>query len=168
MLNELTGRRVAAASESNDSAIHRCVVRIDVPALNGNRWLPKLDTSRTFARFLLPETTASIRRFKTLAANTRILRAMDPAKVDRLPRSDTDATPSSTGGSLKTAKASKTLSRKRPSLRERAVGLAQAKGEVRTKELTNIGVHRCYLTRMCEEGLLVKVGYGRYRAARVF
>ncbi len=51
------------------------------------------------------------------------------------------------------------------SLRERAVALAQERGEVRTKDLTNIGVHRCYLARMCDEGLLVKVGYGRYRAA---
>ncbi|MEP7455032.1 hypothetical protein [Phyllobacterium sp. SB3] len=28
-----------------------------------------------------------------------------------------------------------------------------------------MGVHRCYLARMCEEGLLEKVAYGRYRAA---
>ena len=26
---------------------------------------------------------------------------------------------------------------------------------------------RCYLSRMCKEGLLVKIGYGRYRAAVV-
>jgi hypothetical protein len=45
------------------------------------------------------------------------------------------------------------------------VALALEKGEVRTKDLTDIGVHRCYLTRMCREGLLMKVGYGRYRAA---
>jgi hypothetical protein len=38
-------------------------------------------------------------------------------------------------------------------------------GVVRTNELTEIGVPRWYLTRMCDEGLLVKVGYGRYRAA---
>lgn len=50
-------------------------------------------------------------------------------------------------------------------LRERAVALASEKGDVRTKELTDIGVHRCYLARMVDEGLLVKVGYGRYRAA---
>jgi hypothetical protein len=50
-------------------------------------------------------------------------------------------------------------------LRERAVRLALEKGEVRTKDLTDIGVPRCYLARICEEGLLVKVGYGRYRAA---
>jgi hypothetical protein len=42
-------------------------------------WLPKLDRSRTFARFFLPETRSSIRRFKTLRANTRLLLALDPA-----------------------------------------------------------------------------------------
>jgi len=52
-----------------------------------------------------------------------------------------------------------------PTLRERAVALARQRGEVRTKELTHIGIPRCYLRRMCDEGLLVKVGYGRYRAA---
>ena len=53
----------------------------------------------------------------------------------------------------------------KPSLRERAVALALEMGVVRTKELTDIGIPRCYLTRMCDEGLLVKMGYGRYRAA---
>jgi hypothetical protein len=53
----------------------------------------------------------------------------------------------------------------KPSLRERAVALAVEMGVVRTKELTDIGIPRWYLTRMCDEGLLVKVGYGRYRAA---
>lgn len=53
----------------------------------------------------------------------------------------------------------------KPTLRERAVSLAIEKGEVRTKDLTDIGVPRCYLARMCEEGLLTKAGYGRYRAA---
>ncbi|WP_338101634.1 type IV toxin-antitoxin system AbiEi family antitoxin domain-containing protein [Mesorhizobium tianshanense] len=43
--------------------------------------------------------------------------------------------------------------------------LALEKGEVRTKDLTDIGVPRCYLARMCEEGLLMKAGHGRYRAA---
>ncbi|ESW77998.1 hypothetical protein X770_32585 [Mesorhizobium sp. LSJC269B00] len=52
-----------------------------------------------------------------------------------------------------------------PSLRNRAVALAQERGEVRTRDLTDVGIPRCYLSRMCEEGLLVKVGYGRYRAA---
>ncbi|RJT28296.1 hypothetical protein D3227_34465 [Mesorhizobium waimense] len=52
-----------------------------------------------------------------------------------------------------------------PSLRDRAVALAQVRCEVRTRDLTDIGIPRCYLSRMCGEGLLVKVGYGRYRAA---
>jgi hypothetical protein len=43
--------------------------------------------------------------------------------------------------------------------------LAHERGEVRTAELTAVGIPRCYLSRMCDEGLLVKVDYGRYRAA---
>ncbi|MER9823182.1 type IV toxin-antitoxin system AbiEi family antitoxin domain-containing protein [Mesorhizobium sp. M0115] len=46
----------------------------------------------------------------------------------------------------------------KPSLRERAVALAREKGEVRTCDLTSIGIPRCYLARMCNEGLLIKVG----------
>ena len=53
----------------------------------------------------------------------------------------------------------------KPSLRERAVALARERGEVRTAELTAIGIPRCYLTPMCKEGLLIKLGYGLYRAA---
>ncbi|MFG1423128.1 type IV toxin-antitoxin system AbiEi family antitoxin domain-containing protein [Roseixanthobacter liquoris] len=52
-----------------------------------------------------------------------------------------------------------------PSLRDRAVALVRKRGIVRTRDLTNIGIPRCYLSRMCGEGLLVKVGYGLYRAA---
>jgi len=36
---------------------------------------------------------------------------------------------------------------------------------VTTAEFQAIGVHRCYLTPMCEEGLLRRVAYGRYRLA---
>jgi hypothetical protein len=53
----------------------------------------------------------------------------------------------------------------KPTLRERAIALARERGEVRTAELTAIGIPRCYLSRMCDEGLLVKVAYRRYRAA---
>nr|WP_250889220.1 type IV toxin-antitoxin system AbiEi family antitoxin domain-containing protein [Mesorhizobium sp. dw_380] len=53
----------------------------------------------------------------------------------------------------------------KPSLRQRAVALARERGVVRTRDLTNIGIPRRYLTRMCNEGLLIKVGYGIYRAA---
>lgn len=130
-------------------------------------WLPKLDTSRTLERILHPETRASIDRFKMLVANTRILLAMDPDKAVRSLRAHVGSPYSSEPptGDRKRVEGVKPASRPRPSVRERAVALAKAKGEVRTKELTNIGVHRCYLTRMCHEGLLVKVGYGRYRAA---
>lgn len=54
----------------------------------------------------------------------------------------------------------------KPSLRQRAVALALEKGTVRTRDLTDIGVPRCYLARMCDEGLLIKVGYGLYQSAR--
>ncbi|WP_352930215.1 type IV toxin-antitoxin system AbiEi family antitoxin domain-containing protein [Mesorhizobium sp. M1088] len=54
-----------------------------------------------------------------------------------------------------------------PTLRDRAVALARKRGEVRTCDLTGAGIPRCYLSRMCKEGLLVKIGYGRYRAAVV-
>jgi len=48
----------------------------------------------------------------------------------------------------------------KPSLRDRAVALANERGVVRTRELTDVGVPRCYLTRMCEEGLLVRSAMG--------
>ncbi|MDE2198555.1 MAG: type IV toxin-antitoxin system AbiEi family antitoxin domain-containing protein [Rhodospirillales bacterium] len=53
---------------------------------------------------------------------------------------------------------------RKPSLRDRAIALALKRGTVRTRELTDIGVPRCYLARMCDEGLIIKVGYGLYRA----
>lgn len=53
----------------------------------------------------------------------------------------------------------------KPSLRDRALALARERGEVRTAELTAIGIPRCYLAKMCAEGLLEKVSYGVYRAA---
>ncbi|OYX71086.1 MAG: hypothetical protein B7Y95_13500 [Rhizobiales bacterium 32-66-11] len=52
------------------------------------------------------------------------------------------------------------------SLRARAVAVAQERGVVRTRDLTDIGIPRCYLARMCDEGLLVKVGHGLYRAGQ--
>lgn len=52
----------------------------------------------------------------------------------------------------------------KPSLRERAVALVRERGTVRTRDLTDIGIPRCYLARMCDEGLLIKVSYGIYRA----
>ena len=52
----------------------------------------------------------------------------------------------------------------KPSLRARAVALATERGVVKTRELTNIGIPGCYLVRVCDEGLLIKVDYGLYRA----
>jgi hypothetical protein len=52
----------------------------------------------------------------------------------------------------------------KPSLRERAIALARQKGTVRARDFSDIGVPRFYLARMCDEGLLIKVAYGRYRA----
>src|SRR3546814_8728651 len=51
----------------------------------------------------------------------------------------------------------------KPSLKERAVAFARERGVIRTKDLTSIGIPRCYLSPMCDEGLLVRVGYGRDR-----
>lgn len=50
-------------------------------------------------------------------------------------------------------------------LRQRAVALAQERGPVRTRDLKSIGIPRCYLARICDEGLLIKVSYGTCRAA---
>jgi len=47
----------------------------------------------------------------------------------------------------------------------KALELVRAKGTVTSKELQQIGVPRCYMTYMCEEGLLIRVGHGLYRAA---
>jgi len=53
----------------------------------------------------------------------------------------------------------------KPSLREKAYALARERATVKTCDFTAIGIPRHYLAWMCEEGLLVKVGYGVYRAA---
>ncbi|MBL3684441.1 hypothetical protein F2981_14375 [Sinorhizobium meliloti] len=54
-----------------------------------------------------------------------------------------------------------------PALRERAVALARERGIVRTRDLTAVGVPRCYPSTMCQECLLVKVCYGLYRATEL-
>lgn len=53
----------------------------------------------------------------------------------------------------------------KPSLRDKAYALARERATVKTCDFSAIGIPRQYLTWMCEEGLLVKVGYGVYRAA---
>jgi hypothetical protein len=55
---------------------------------------------------------------------------------------------------------------RKASLRVRAVALAPERGVMRTCDLSYIGIPRCYLSRMCHEGLLSKVGYGLCSAAK--
>lgn len=53
----------------------------------------------------------------------------------------------------------------KPSLREKAYAFARGRATVRTYDFTAIGIPRHYLTWICEEGLLEKVGYGVDREA---
>lgn len=46
---------------------------------------------------------------------------------------------------------------------ERVTALCQEKGEVRTKDLTDIGIPSSYLTELVREGTLVRVRRGSYR-----
>ncbi|MDI6027531.1 type IV toxin-antitoxin system AbiEi family antitoxin domain-containing protein [Corticibacterium sp. UT-5YL-CI-8] len=48
---------------------------------------------------------------------------------------------------------------------EKAYEFARQRTIVRTRDFTAIGIPRHYLAWMCEEGWLVKEGYGLYRAA---
>ncbi len=52
----------------------------------------------------------------------------------------------------------------KPSLRDQAVAFARERGLVRTRDLAAIGIPRCYLAQMCDEGLLVKIAHGLYQA----
>ncbi len=61
-------------------------------------------------------------------------------------------------------KRAEALRSKPPSQRNRALQLARERGVVTTAELQAIGVHLCYLTPMCDDGLLVRVFHGRSRA----
>ena len=54
--------------------------------------------------------------------------------------------------------------RRGPTLREKAVSLANVKGTIRTRDLEAIGVPRHYPALMCAEGLLERIGFGLYRA----
>lgn len=131
------------------------------------RWLPFQDTSKTILLFASCEARKTISRFRALsrkslfvssdeanifASDTPLPTPREPTHGIRKRERDRAERVRSEGGP-------------RPSLRERAVTLARERGEVRTKDLTSIGIPRCYLSPMCDEGLLVRVGHGRYRAA---
>lgn len=49
--------------------------------------------------------------------------------------------------------------------RERVLALAQAGGIVRARDVTDAGIARTYLQRLCREGRLVRVARGLYQAA---
>ena len=49
--------------------------------------------------------------------------------------------------------------------RERVLALAKAQGIVRTRDITDAGIARTYLQRLCQEGRLVRVARGLYQAA---
>lgn len=80
-----------------------------------------------------------------------------------IPRPDTRTRRrrSSRGG----AERARALRNPKPSLRDKALDLARTLDVARTKDFSAIGIPRFYLRLMCEEGLLTRVGYGRYRAA---
>lgn len=131
-------------------------------------WLPFQDTSKTILLFVSDEARKTISRYRASARTSSI---WQPVKSDAFASDAPLSSPREpTHGIRKRerdrAERIRLAGGPKPSLRERAVALAREKGEVRTKDLTDIGVHRCYLSRMCVEGLLVKVGFGRYRAAR--
>ncbi len=135
------------------------------PAGRGG-WLPTGLTSKTILRFSSEEARKSISRFRAYARSSVLVDASGKTFASDAPLSAPRAL---TNGVRKRERDRPERIRlaggPNPSLRERAVALAEKHGEVRTKDLTDIGVHRCYLSRMCDEGLLVKTGYGRYRAA---
>lgn len=56
----------------------------------------------------------------------------------------------------------KPLRTRRATYRDRAVSLPQKFGEVTTDQLGGVCVYRCQLKRLCDAGLLSRVGHGRY------
>ncbi|MDF0546091.1 type IV toxin-antitoxin system AbiEi family antitoxin domain-containing protein [Sphingobium sp. H39-3-25] len=130
-------------------------------------WLPFQDTSKTILLFLTDEARKTISRFRAVGRSS-LFKCKDEAVTfvsDAPLASIREPTHGIRKRERDRAERIRLAGGPKPSLRQRAVALAQERGEVRTKDLTDIGVHRCYLSRMCDEGLLVKVGFGRYRAA---
>ena len=131
------------------------------------RWLPFQDTSKTIFLLISDDAKKSISRYRALA-RTSSFEEFDPSSgfatdaplpPPREPTNGIRKRDRDRAARLKLAGGPK------PSLRARAVALVEERGEVRTKDLTDIGIPRCYLSRMCQENLIVKVGYGRYRPA---
>ena len=136
-------------------------------ALQWKIWLPFQDTSKTILIFVSEEARKTISRYRALARNSLLKPAVlshefatdSPLPLPREPTHGVRKRDRDRKERAKSAVAPKL------SLRERAVLLVRERGEVRTKDLTDVGIPRCYLSRMCDEGLLLKVSHGRYREA---
>lgn len=131
-----------------------------------SKWLPSQDTSKTILLFASDEARKTLSRFRASASRSLFTQS-DEATVFASD-SPLPAPRQPTGGIRKRerdrAERVRSEGGPQPSLRERAVALAWRRGVVRTKDLASIGVPRCYLSPMCDEGLLVRVGHGRYSA----
>lgn len=55
------------------------------------------------------------------------------------------------------------LRTRKPTYRERAVALAQSREFVTPDDLGGVCVYRCQIKKLCQQGLLEKIRYGRYR-----
>lgn len=140
---------------------------IDYAGLSGRCWLPFQDTSKTILLFASYEARKTISRFRALSRKSLFVQSDEAAVFasDAPLASLREPTHGIRKRERDRAERVRSEGGPKPTLRERAVALAQKRGEVRTKDLTAIGIPRCYLSPMCNEGLLVKVGHGRYRAA---
>lgn len=130
-------------------------------------WLRFPDMSKTILLFASYESKKTISRFRALSRKSLFV-SSDEAAVfasDAPLASPREPTHGIRKRERDRAERVRLQGDPKPSLRERAVALARERGEVRTKDLASIGIPRCYLSPMYDEGLLVKVGYGRYRAA---
>jgi hypothetical protein len=120
------------------------------------RWLPQDNTLRTLESLSSHEGRVTIARY-------RALRNELSSWINRLEWPQLETIQTQPIKSSRCRLGPKPSRRERPSIRDRAAALVLKRGEVRAKDLSDIGVPRCYLARMCDEGLLIRVGYGLYR-----
>lgn len=132
------------------------------------KWLPFQDTSKTILRFATDEARKTISRYRALARSGSFLKTSEESSAFVRDAPLSPSRPPTNGVRKRDRdriERVKLAGGPKPSLRERAVAFVRERGEVRTKDLMAIGIPRCYLSPMCDEGLLRKVGFGRYRAA---
>lgn len=131
-------------------------------------WLPLQDTSKTISCLFSDRARRTISRYRALTKVFAVVPQSEfcsfasDAPLAPLPKPTSGVRKLDRDRDRDRAERKRLAGGPSLSLRERAVAFAKKKGEVRTKDLTDIGVHRSYLARTCDEGLLVRVGYGRY------